>query len=220
MYLSRLILNPRSRQVQREVADCYQLHRTVLQAFAPSLSAEERVLYRLETGLPTGGLRLLVQSRFPPNWAHVAEADGAATPYLMEGEDENPAVKEFAPQLAAGQELLFRLVANPSLRRPAPAAGEKGKRLGLLREEEQVAWLARKGEGAGFRLLDVRVSPARIMRGRQPTAEGKRDLSIVTVQFDGLLRVQDPCRLAAAVAEGIGSAKGFGCGLLSLARGL
>ena len=35
MYLSRLLLNPRSRQVQRETADPYNLHKTIMQAFDP-----------------------------------------------------------------------------------------------------------------------------------------------------------------------------------------
>ena len=33
MYLSRLILNPRSRQVRNELADPYEMHRTVCKAF-------------------------------------------------------------------------------------------------------------------------------------------------------------------------------------------
>jgi len=36
------------------------------------------------------------------------------------------------------------------------------------------------------------------------------------VQYDGLLEVLDPARLNEAVANGIGSGKGFGFGLLSL----
>jgi CRISPR system Cascade subunit CasE len=38
------------------------------------------------------------------------------------------------------------------------------------------------------------------------------------VRFDGLLRVEDPERLKIGLSSGIGSAKGFGFGLLSLAR--
>jgi CRISPR system Cascade subunit CasE len=38
------------------------------------------------------------------------------------------------------------------------------------------------------------------------------------VRFDGLLVVTDPERLRHALRAGIGSAKGFGFGLLSLAR--
>ena len=35
MYLSRLAINPRSRDVQQDLADIYQMHRTVMSAFPP-----------------------------------------------------------------------------------------------------------------------------------------------------------------------------------------
>lgn len=38
------------------------------------------------------------------------------------------------------------------------------------------------------------------------------------VQFDGLLQVVDPARLLETIRDGVGSAKGFGYGLLSVAR--
>jgi CRISPR system Cascade subunit CasE len=43
-------------------------------------------------------------------------------------------------------------------------------------------------------------------------------LKLWCIQFDGLLKVDDPVLLAKAVQAGIGSGKGFGFGLLSLAR--
>lgn len=216
MYLSLLTLNPRARRVQRELADCYQLHRTVMAGFPPVLPAEERVLYRLEPGSREAPPRLLVQSLTPPDWTKLAEGEGE--PYLLPGLAPNPAVKEFSLRLRAGQELLFRLVANPTARRgPLSDKGERA-RVGLLREEEQLAWLARKGETAGFRLLEARVSGSRRSQGWRPEESGRRALAIVAVQFDGLLRVHDPEALAQSVARGIGAAKGFGCGLLSLAR--
>ena len=45
MFLSKLILNPRNRRVQREIADPYQMHRSLMRAFPDNLSpAAERVL--------------------------------------------------------------------------------------------------------------------------------------------------------------------------------
>ena len=53
MYLSRLILNPRSRAVRRELADCQELHRTIMAGFpdVPSdgdARSQLGVLYRLD----------------------------------------------------------------------------------------------------------------------------------------------------------------------------
>jgi len=43
------------------------------------------------------------------------------------------------------------------------------------------------------------------------------DLQLLSVQFDGLLRILDQDMTRKTVENGIGSAKGFGFGLLSLA---
>ena len=86
--------------------------------------------------------------------------------------------------------------------------------MGLYREEEQIAWLQRKGEGGGFRVRAVRT-------GAQDTVGGwdkeRHKLTLLAVQFDGLLQVIDPARLRRTVRQGIGSGKGLGFGLLSLA---
>ncbi|MGC5410083.1 type I-E CRISPR-associated protein Cas6/Cse3/CasE, partial [Streptomyces sp. DT225] len=49
--------------------------------------------------------------------------------------------------------------------------------------------------------------------------EGKRAgrVSIVTVTFDGHLEVTDPAVFRRALMQGIGKAKAYGCGLLTLA---
>lgn len=94
MYLSRLILNPRSREVRRDLADCQAMHRRVMAAFPDGLPEGEAraslgVLYRCDQGRD-GRLVLLVQSRVAPEWSGLAEG------YLLDtgGEPENPAHKE------------------------------------------------------------------------------------------------------------------------------
>jgi len=209
MYLSRLILNPRNRRVQREVADPYQMHRSLMRAFPDGLEpGEERVLFRLEERPWPDGLVLLVQSHHRPDWSWLAEP--GARGYLLPVDVPNPAVKSFDPRLAPGQVLAFRLRANPTVKR-------KGKRLGLYREEEQQQWLLRKAEQAGFRVLSVRIGGQRVVTGVIHRGNTHR-LRLLSVQFDGLLEVIDPDRLREAVRWGIGSGKAFGCGLLSLAR--
>jgi len=42
-------------------------------------------------------------------------------------------------------------------------------------------------------------------------------MRFLSVQFDGVMKVNDPNRLLETVQTGIGSGKGLGCGLLSLA---
>jgi CRISPR system Cascade subunit CasE len=193
-YLSRLILNPRSPRVRRDLADCHQLHRTVMTAFpdlaplgaigaapdaapgtgfhlsldrpsaalaaTPDARARLGVLYRLDAHPRTGQAILLVQSAAAPDWSRLPHD------YLLPVQDDqtNPAIKSVADAYAAiraGDELLFRLRANPTKRLP-PSTGpdgvrRDGKRVELRTEEDQLTWLVRKGVEAGFALLDATV---------------------------------------------------------------
>jgi len=215
MYLSRLILNPRNRRVQKEVADIYQMHRSLMNAFPDNLAPnEERVLFRLETHSRTGALTLLVQSLTLPDWSWLAEPN--ARGYLLPVDKPNPAVKFFDLNLASGQVLVFRLRANPTVKRRFKSGDHK--RVGIYSEEKQVEWLKRKGEQGGFRVLSVRTSNQDIVSGRIHRDEVTHELRLLAVQFDGLLQVTDPERLRETVRRGIGSGKALGFGLLSLAR--
>jgi CRISPR system Cascade subunit CasE len=214
MYLSRLILNPRNRRVQKEVADPYQMHRSLMSAFPDDLAeGDERVLFRLETHSRTSALTLLVQSWTLPDWSWLAEP--GARGYLLPVGEPNPAVKSFDLDLAPGQVLAFRLRANPTVKRKFESGDHK--RVGLYGEEEQIEWLKRKGEQGGFRLLSARTSYQDVIRGRIRRNGRTHKLQMLSVQFDGLLQVTDPDRLRESVQQGIGSGKALGFGLLSLA---
>lgn len=223
LYLSRLALSASQRQVQRELADCYAMHQRILSAFPDGLTSghareELGVLYRIEQS--TGRTLALVQSRPAPDWSHLPDG------YLM----ALAAVKRIDPfnaTLGAGTSLLFRLRANPtrriSERNTNQAERWRGKRVDLRREEEQIAWLARRGERSGFALLtvrarpeisDVRVAQSLATRGYKP-AGGQ--LAFGSVVFEGRLRVTDADAFRAALEGGIGSGKAFGFGLLSVA---
>ena len=211
MYFSQLFLNPRSRQVQREIAERYEMHRTLMQAFKEANPKEERILFRLEMGDRGNGPRVLVQSHTRPQWLALK------VDYLANMVEGNPQVKVFDINLRAGQRLIFRLLANPTARRKFPNE-ENGKRVGLSSEEAQRDWLDHKSQGAGFRIQDVRLTQRGTLKARL-FRDGKRhDLTMLATQFDGLLEVTDAKALVTVVGQGIGSGKGLGFGLLSLAR--
>lgn len=217
MYLSRLLLNPYSRRVQRDIANPYELHRTVMAAFAPELPKEERVLHRLEHNPRTGQILLLVQSHTAPDWSHLVDEN-----YLLPADPfsglDNPAVKQLALTLKVGQQLRFRLRANPTKRlfKDSPDGKlKKGQRIGLLKEADQLAWLQRKGaEKSGFAVLSASVANDGFATGT--TAE-KDKFKHFTVSFDGILQITNAEDFITTLQKGIGGGKGFGCGLLSIA---
>jgi len=230
MYLSRLILNPRSRQVRNELADPYEMHRTICKAFPEGLFNTERnaenatsILFRVDlhphTHIPT----LLVQSRQKPEWSFllVDRKNYLLGEYDLPLDVENPAIKAMNLQLHEGQVLAFRLRANPTFKKTTVKEnGEKRKaRLGILGEEDQLKWLKSKLESAGALLVSVNVANDQFIRGKLfVEKEREKRLNFLSVQFDGVLQVKDSNSLVNSIFTGFGSAKGLGFGLLSLAR--
>jgi CRISPR system Cascade subunit CasE len=235
MYLSRLILNPRDGAVRRDIGDLHATHQRLLSAFQerplaePGARAQFGLLYRVDQRVG-GPPQLLVQSRERPDWAVLPKS------YLVDeqGELENPACKlvdDFYAALAEGLVLRFRLRANPTRRIDTKSGPDgkrrNGKRVELRGEEQWLAWLARKGEQHGFTLqpsrtwpdaADVRAVDEGKLTGRR-TGEGEKGLmTMAAVQFNGILSITNLELFRLALAQGIGSAKAYGFGLLSVAR--
>lgn len=208
MYLSQLWLNYRAQKVADDLDDPYQMHRTILRGFPEALPKDERVLFRLEIENRPPKVMLLVQSHTLPDWQKLTD-DG----YLLRPAE----IKAFTPTFTAGQVFAFRLFANPTKR--LRGEGDKiGPRVGLFREEDQLAWLSRKADANGFKVLAVQATHLPQPDGWKEDEKGKHRIRQLGVCFEGRLQVTDPEAFLQAFSFGIGSGKGFGFGLLSLAR--
>jgi CRISPR system Cascade subunit CasE len=75
-------------------------------------------------------------------------------------------------------------------------------------------WLVRKGAAGGFRLGggDFRT----VAEGTVLARKGGRPLSFHAVRFEGVLEVAEPGPFLQTLADGVGSGKGLGFGLLSV----
>lgn len=229
MILTRLLVNARLPQAARDLAVPYELHRTLARCFPempslpetdeqgrevhrPGYRAAYDVLFRIET-TPTGLRRVvLVQSSVP------LQAEGLPAGYAVDVEQ-----KAFVPEVREGQTLGFRLLANPVLRerRDAGARSKHSRRraLPLMGEaygsSPALAWLERQGMTYGFSL--VQVSMQVVAPPSTAVAHGKGAMPHQGVQFDGRLRVTNAESFVRALKTGIGPAKAFGFGLLSVA---
>jgi CRISPR system Cascade subunit CasE len=217
MMLSRLVLHPLSREVAVCVHDAQRLHQFVQFAFGSSVvgrpRAEHGVLHRLEVDSRVGSLVLYVQSNDAPDWSRLPR--GA----LAEIDEPNPGVRSLDPvlhQLVSGTVLRFRLRANVTRCLHLGRDGKsRGPRVPLRSDDARLAWLVRKGGDAGFE-----VDPAGITIVHEGRSTGNRNGSRMTfegVRFDGWLRIRDADRFRDAVRMGIGPAKAYGFGLLSIA---
>lgn len=219
MFLHRIYLNPSCREARRDLADPYQLHSTLCRAFCvPDQKCPEgEILWRLEPKADSIGWPILVQSRSRANWAGIGVKNWLA-------KDDPPIDLENClnlDSLKIGQRFRFRLRANPCVTR-------NGKRLGLLRLEEQEKWIERKGMYHGFSLpkleanlsensqerIDVWISQEQMLRGNRRSGH---TLKIFSVLYDGYLTVTEADKFKDVLHAGIGHGKVMGLGLLSVA---
>ncbi|GGN01968.1 CRISPR-associated endoribonuclease Cse3 [Thermus composti] len=199
MWVSKLVLDPRSRAARRDLANPYEMHRTLSRAVSEALKeGRERLLWRLEPTRAHERPVVLVQTLTEPDWG-----------VLEPGYAEVWPPKAFAPALQAGQFLRFRLQANPAKR-----ARDTGKRVALKTREEKLAWLKRRLEEGGFGLLGAEILQDTFFE--VPKA-GQR-IQVQAVLFEGLLRVEDPEKALKTLRTGLGPGKALGLGLLSLGR--
>ena len=247
MYFSLLRLDMRSgRRGAALLKNVYALHQRLWMGFACDQEADSDrqfidawrptqeprrngrpFLYRVE---PDGEARILVQSNALPDWS---KAFLNAPGYLL----TPPTVKEVNIQLHEGQQLRFRIRANPTKRPPRTKdpGGEivkesKRPHLAVRDPQQQWQWLedrlapaGRINERFGAKAEDEKVPypEKQILTGTKPPRgeSPKQEILVVSQLFEGLLTVTDPNAIQKLVQNGIGPAKSFGCGLLSVAPG-
>lgn len=201
MYLSQIVLDLVDKRTERVLSDVYRLHQFVMSGFS-TYEQPSRILFRLEPEVRGNVARLLVQSQVKPAWG---EIDGERKATL------NVQTKKFVPQFSEAARYRFRLRANPTVTR------EK-KRYGLIRDEALFEWLKRKEAAIGASFRSVCAIDEGYVVGTGKMSERVDKIAIKTARFEGWLEIREPATFNQALSGGIGSAKAFGCGLLSVAR--
>lgn len=209
MWLSKLTLNPRVKEVRRDLSNPYEMHRTLSWAVSAGIAeGKERLLWRVEPYRSPDYPVVLVQTLTRPDWEVVLEKH----PGYAHLDPTSP--KSFEPLFSTGQLLRFRLKANPSVKR-------LGKRHALTKYEDKLEWLERKVMAGGYEVVKAAVVSEEKIRARKKDPAEPNDLtSLITVRavlFEGVLRVVDTYLAKETIVHGIGPAKSLGMGLLSVA---
>lgn len=234
MFVSKLILNVlNNKDALRDASNPYQMHRTLCRAFAVTADKcpEGRFIFRIEQGIDkeTNGLVVIVQSKeYKADWQSLADMNN----YLM----QEPLEKQFEPVFRTGDTFHFRLHANPTVKKnkgyvvSASSVRTKNKdkyRCALYKQEEQIEWFVRKGEANGFKTLAVSAASQQIgnvyRKNKSETNDDtffykKENIPHLMVKFNGTLVVTNAEKFTEAFKNGIGTAKAFGMGLLSLIK--
>jgi CRISPR system Cascade subunit CasE len=231
-YLSRIYLNPLRTGAQNLLRNPQRMHAAVLGGLSRQ-PVTERVLWRLETSAHRASLLVLTQST--PSWEHLIEQAGWAA-----ADEPQALVRSYQPLLdraERGREYRFRLRANPvgatrTPQKPSEAqrhrleAAERprGVRVAHRTAAHQLQWLTDRVGKWGFSIPpttdgppDVRLGERGRMVFTKSGATSGRRVVIQTATFDGRLRIEDPELAQASLLDGVGAARAYGCGLITLA---
>lgn len=217
-YFSRIKLRDggtSSREFWNAFRNPYSLHQSIWQLFADHPERSRDFLYNVSA-----------QSQPPVIYAVSMRPPAGADP-LWQVE-----CKTYLPRLRVGMRLEFLLRANPVVTRD-------GKRHDIVMDAKKVSrfhesaatvcrpqaeivqelcelWLRKRADASGFLPLTVRAD------GYQQHLFAKRKqqqpVRFSTVEFAGIIEVTDPQRMMTTLYEGVGPAKGFGCGLMLIKR--
>lgn len=222
-WLARLDIDAEIARAER-LFDSYAWHKKMWECFPNMPDAERNFLTRIDP--LEGAFRVWILSGNKPvcpSWCP----------------DDDFTCKQISPSFLSHRHYAFDVRANPvkslvqrdTNGQPLLKANGKrksGKRIPLVKPDELRSWLVRKGEvrsqdiktgediPGGFRIVEERpleISPMVENHFRKKGDSGYHG----GVQFRGTLEVTDRERFIQTYQAGIGSAKGFGFGLLLLA---
>lgn len=187
-YLSRIVM-PYESALQKGLRSSYDWHRWIWKSFPNDPDRKRDFLFRVD--VQERQVRILLLSEDAPaaieNW--MWETKGVSD--------------EFISQSA----YRFQVRVNPTFRRASDH-----RRIALYKESDIREWLKRKMSVIGAELVSAEVDQP---RDELFVKDGKRGKH-VSVDVRGIISVHDQSLFRQGLLAGIGSAKGFGYGLLML----
>lgn len=241
-FLSSVRINTWRETGRRMLRNPHLVH-GMIGAGTPNAEPGERTLWRWDnTNQPTPRLVILTASK--PDWTHIVEQAG--WPHADGDHVTVHDYAPLFGHLATGREFAFRLTANPVQNTTTPtkptaiqeqrrdAGHRRGFRLSHCTAAQQLNWLLARTPKWGFQIPPARIDTPAPGLGEQDAAapdiritarEQRRfhktknapPVVLTAVTFEGRLAVTDPDLLRNALLTGIGPAKAYGCGLLTLA---
>jgi len=222
MYFSRIQLDPASATLgelaRTGSGDGYRTHQAVWRLFSQSGKEQRDFLYRRDPR-PGPPLFYTVSSRKP---------EGTGSPWRID-------TKPYSPTLTVGTRLAFTLTANPvvsrrdenrrqhrhdvvmDLKRSYPE--DVRPPMAQLSREAGLSWLEARAERLGFEFNKESVMICGYRQHRLFKGKQKSPIRFSTLDIEGILTVTNPEPFVThALFNGIGPAKGFGCGLMLVRR--
>ena len=199
MYLSKFHLNIRNVMARKCLADCQIMHRSVQRLFHCSRD-ESGTLYRIDTKC----LNIYIWSKMAPDLTDIPEGMELMGVKNLAGMEEN---------FEEGRCYQFDLLAAPT--KKVPKDNGNSQRRYLKTAAERLAWLERKGQQYGFRLLHVQEGKTETITGNHDETHGGR-MQDTAVLFQGVLQITKKDLFCECWQKGLGPGKSYGRGMLLL----
>jgi CRISPR system Cascade subunit CasE len=143
--------------------------------------------------------------------------------------------KEYDPQLQENQPLRFSLRANTVVKKTDDEGNQKAHDVVMnakweMRQEgawedcdlthaelvhqEGTKWIEKRTEQYGFRLPGTQIQAEAHQKHSFEKPRSGRQVTFVTMDLSGLLRVDDPETFRESLFTGVGPTKAYGCGLM------
>ena len=184
----------------------YLLHKKIWQLFPGKADEKRPFLFRVENLGQRGVQHILLQSSYKPQ--------------QVQGELLLLKSKEVQLNgITNGRKYQFLLRANPTkkIKDISGKTTNQGKvRVPIIDETEIIAWLNRQFEGIA-EIEAVTLVQQDLLYFKKDKGNQKHVGKVQTVTYSGILTVMEAEPLINKIKEGIGPAKAFGCGLLTLA---
>jgi CRISPR system Cascade subunit CasE len=207
------MLDVKQRETMRALSSPQVIHGAVEQSVA---GKNNRNLWRIDW--LNDICYLLVLSHEKPDFTHITKQFGFPS---LQPTWETKNYYLLLSRLQAGQEWHFRLRANPtrsSFKEKEKTSG-RGKVFAHVTSEQQKQWLLSRAESCGFKLEEnkfdiVQTQWFKFSKGN----DNGREVSLHTVVFEGKLTIVELEKFKQTLLYGVGRAKAYGCGLLTIAR--
>ena len=125
----------------------------------------------------------------------------------------------FLQALRSGSTWRFRCTINPTTA-VRKSAGSRGQRVAEVTAEQQLTWFIGRVERHGYTVPvndqgapSAQVTRREILRFRRQ----RSTVTLAVTQVDGVIQIQDADAARLTLVQGIGPAKSYGCGLMTLA---
>lgn len=199
MILTKVNLDLRSPSARQALVDCGDMHRNI-QALFGSSREEANVLYRAQKN--DAGCTVYILSERAP----VFDEESCHNGMICAGSRDTAPLEALFTE---GRRFRFDLLTMPSKKESDRTRKNSPRRI-LRDPAERIAWLERKAEQGGFRVLSVSDEEGETLRAKKPTGT----LYLHTTRFTGALEITDPDRFLDSWKNGIGPEKAYGLGML------